>query len=86
MLGRALDAVQRIALIAACTAEDLDGADRIVCACFSIGHKRIAAAICDKGLKNTSDIGATTKAGTNCGSCLPELRQLLSKMALAPAS
>ena len=85
MLGRTIDAVQRIALIAACTAEGVDGVDRVVCACFSVGRNRIAAAICDKGLKSTSDIGATTKAGTNCGFCLPELRRLLSESALAPA-
>jgi len=50
---------------------------RIVCACFSVGLNTITSAIKDQNLVNTDDIGKVLKAGTNCGSCVPELRGLL---------
>ena len=57
------------------------GEDRgtIVCGCFGIGCNQIAAAIATKGCSTVDDIGRTLKAGTNCGSCKPEISQLLAK-------
>ena len=49
----------------------------IICACFSIGEKTIEKAIREKSLKTPAEIGQCLKAGTNCGSCIPELKQLL---------
>ncbi|WP_415485512.1 bacterioferritin-associated ferredoxin, partial [Azorhizobium caulinodans] len=37
-----------------------------------------------EGAHDAAAIGARLKAGTNCGSCLPELKALLGDM-LAPA-
>ncbi len=51
---------------------------RIVCACFSVGINTITAAIKDQNLKTAEEIGLALKAGTNCGSCVPELKILLS--------
>ncbi|MGC1523784.1 MAG: molybdopterin-dependent oxidoreductase [Steroidobacteraceae bacterium] len=48
-----------------------------VCACFSVGRKAIETAIAD-GCRNLSLLGARLKAGTNCGSCVPELRELIA--------
>ncbi len=55
------------------------GADtgRIVCACFSVGEKTIRHAIQTQGLQSVEAIGQCLKAGTNCGSCVPEIRRLL---------
>lgn len=50
---------------------------RIVCACFSVGVNTITSAIKDQHLSSTDDIGKALKAGTNCGSCVPELRRLI---------
>ncbi len=50
---------------------------RIVCACFSVGVNTITSAIKDQHLLSTDDIGKALKAGTNCGSCVPELRRLI---------
>ena len=50
---------------------------RIVCACFGIGLNMLTATIREQGLATPEAIGATLKAGTNCGSCVPELRQLI---------
>ncbi|WP_415837484.1 molybdopterin dinucleotide binding domain-containing protein, partial [Parendozoicomonas haliclonae] len=49
-----------------------------VCACFGVGQETITAAIREQDLESVEDIGKTLKAGTNCGSCIPELRQLLT--------
>lgn len=49
----------------------------IVCACFNVGKKTIAAAIKEKGLKTHQEVGQCLKAGTNCGSCIPEIKALL---------
>lgn len=49
----------------------------IICVCFNVGEKTIRSAIQDQGLKTVRDIGACLKAGTNCGSCLPEIKALL---------
>jgi len=49
----------------------------IVCACFGIGRKTICDAIRDDRLGTTQEIGKNLRAGTNCGSCLAEIRALL---------
>ena len=48
-----------------------------VCACFGVGKNSITEAIAG-GCNSTEAIGAKLRAGTNCGSCLPELRALLA--------
>ena len=53
---------------------------RIVCACFGVGLNTLTAAIRERGLTTPEAIGATLKAGTNCGSCVPELRQLIARV------
>jgi assimilatory nitrate reductase catalytic subunit len=50
----------------------------IVCACFDVGVNTILAAIADQGLTSVEAIGAALQAGTNCGSCRPELAALLA--------
>lgn len=48
-----------------------------VCACFGVGRTPIETAI-RAGCRSAEALGATLKAGTNCGSCLPEIRKLLA--------
>ncbi len=55
-------------------------AGRIVCACFSVGVNTIKAAIVEQHLNSAEEIGRTLKAGTNCGSCVPELKRILAMM------
>lgn len=49
----------------------------IVCACFNVGEKTIQTAIKEKSLKTHQQVGVFLKAGTNCGSCIPEIKALL---------
>ncbi|MXU63885.1 nitrate reductase [Oceanomicrobium pacificus] len=60
------------------------GADRpdpgpTVCACFGVGMNTIRQAIAEQGLSSVDEIGAALQAGTNCGSCKPELDALLAR-------
>jgi assimilatory nitrate reductase catalytic subunit len=54
-------------------------AGRTVCACFGVGYNTIVAAIRDQGLSNPDEIGQALRAGTNCGSCVPELHQIIEE-------
>jgi assimilatory nitrate reductase catalytic subunit len=55
------------------------GPDRgaILCVCFDVGLKQIIAAIADQALTSVEAVGTALLAGTNCGSCRPEIRRLL---------
>ena len=68
---------ERAALLAARPAAPGADVGPIVCACFGIGRKSIEAAI-EQGAREPG-IGRLLKAGTNCGSCLPELRHLIAR-------
>ena len=51
-----------------------------VCACFGVPQGRIVAAIA-AGATSAAAIGEKLKAGTNCGSCIPELKRLVAEAA-----
>jgi assimilatory nitrate reductase catalytic subunit len=59
--------------------------DRTICACFGVGLATLRAAIADRGLSSAEDVGRALRAGTNCGSCLPEIRALLPARAAEAA-
>lgn len=46
---------------------------RIICSCFSVGENTIREAIAG-GCDSAAALGATLRCGTNCGSCVPELK------------
>lgn len=50
---------------------------RIICSCFSVGERAIGDAIAS-GCHTPAELGAKLKCGTNCGSCIPELKALLA--------
>ena len=55
----------------------------VVCSCFGVPRGAILSAIAQHSLKTPHDIGRTLRAGTNCGSCLSELKLLLACAASA---
>lgn len=59
------------------TAEDIG---HMVCTCWEVGEKQINAAIAS-GACNVDMLGKQLRCGTQCGSCIPELRQLLGPAA-----
>ncbi len=54
----------------------------VICACFGVGLSAIREAIA-AGAGNIADIGRALRAGTNCGSCVPELRAIIERSAQA---
>jgi assimilatory nitrate reductase catalytic subunit len=48
-----------------------------VCACFGVDANTIRRAIRERSLVSVEAIGQACRAGTNCGSCIPELKSLL---------
>ncbi len=48
-----------------------------VCSCFGVGREAICRAVREQGLRTAEAVGEALGAGTNCGSCLPEIRGLL---------
>ena len=77
LLGRDISPMDRIALLAGSGNKGAKAAGKIVCSCFSVSQEQILAAIQAEGLTSPAQIGARLKAGTNCGSCIPELKKLL---------
>ena len=49
----------------------------IVCSCLSVYKQQIVDAIKEHNLKTVEQVGELLKAGTNCGSCISEIKQLL---------
>ena len=54
-----------------------------VCACFGVGRSTISETIRERGLTSVAQITASLKAGGNCGSCVPELKKLLTEVGVA---
>ncbi|MDJ0740961.1 MAG: molybdopterin-dependent oxidoreductase [Gammaproteobacteria bacterium] len=52
----------------------------IVCSCFSVGVNTLRDAIANRALATPEAIGEALAAGTNCGSCIPELRRLIAEV------
>jgi assimilatory nitrate reductase catalytic subunit len=74
----ALGEDQRRMLLSGQSADGLASAGPIVCACFGVGRNTICDSIA-AGAGSASEIGARLKAGTNCGSCIPELKRLIAQ-------
>jgi assimilatory nitrate reductase catalytic subunit len=76
----AVTADERRMLLSGRSGDGLAASGPIVCACFGVGRNTISEAI-KAGACTAADIGATLKAGTNCGSCIPELKRMLAQTA-----
>ena len=79
LLGSEIRAAERIGCLAGRAAEAglTPDAGRIICACFAVGLKVLQHAVNDQRLSSIAEIGAALRAGTNCGSCIPELNEIL---------
>jgi len=82
LLGEEITDRARPGLLAGKLAAAASGG-RIVCSCFSVGIDTLTRAIKEHKMNDTAAIGKICRAGTNCGSCLPELRALLRSVGQA---
>jgi assimilatory nitrate reductase catalytic subunit len=81
-----LDAIgdaQRRILLSGRAASGLADTGPTICACFGVGLATIRDAIASKAATDVQTIGKALRAGTNCGSCLPELKRIVHEHALA---
>jgi NAD(P)H-nitrite reductase large subunit len=51
--------------------------DALVCSCNAVSRAEIEGAIRSGAALSTGDVGRVTRAGTGCGSCVPEIEALL---------
>jgi assimilatory nitrate reductase catalytic subunit len=71
---------QRRMLLSGRSSEGLAAAGPVVCACFGVGRNTICDTI-KAGAATPAEIGVKLKAGTNCGSCIPEMKRLIAQNA-----
>jgi assimilatory nitrate reductase catalytic subunit len=55
---------------------EVKASGQLVCTCFEVSSDEISSAI-TAGACDVKTLGEKLKCGTNCGSCIPELKQLL---------
>ena len=72
-------------LLSGRSAEGVAETGPIICACYGVGLEAIRRAITEGAAASVADIGRTLRAGTNCGSCVPELRGIIERTAPALA-
>jgi assimilatory nitrate reductase catalytic subunit len=81
-----LSDVDRLAILAGRAPKGSLEAGPVVCSCFAVGRSTLLRAIRGDKLVSVEEIGKALRAGTNCGSCIPELKGLLAESTAAGAS
>lgn len=75
--------VQRRGILSGRSSDGIADPGPVVCACFGVGLNTIRTALADGAAANVEGIGKALRAGTNCGSCLPELKRIVNDVAHA---
>jgi assimilatory nitrate reductase catalytic subunit len=78
-----LDDSQRRAVLSGKSTEGIEDPGPVICACFGVGLNVIRGAIASGAAVNIEEIGRALRAGTNCGSCLPELKRIVGRESVA---
>ncbi len=78
------DEARRV-LLSGRSADGLASAGPTVCACFGVGLTAIRDALRSGAAASVEGVGAALRAGTNCGSCLPELKRIVADAGAAAA-
>lgn len=73
-----LEDVDRMGLLVGEPFERGEDTGVTVCSCFGVGRKTIERAI-RGGCHTPKTLGEKLKCGTNCGSCVPELKSIISQ-------
>jgi assimilatory nitrate reductase catalytic subunit len=78
-----LSDVERRMALSGRSADGIADSGPVICACFGVALGVIRDAIASKRATNVEAIGKALRAGTNCGSCLPELKRIVHEHAHA---
>lgn len=65
---------------------DVSDPGPVLCACFNVGINTILRAVEGDGLTSVAAVGLALQAGTNCGSCRPEIATLLRAAQISEAA
>jgi assimilatory nitrate reductase catalytic subunit len=79
LFEKELDESARCALLSGYPPQGGSSAGRIICTCFGVGINTILDVIQVNSLTSLEELFEHMRAGTNCGSCIPELRSLLTR-------
>lgn len=71
---------KRIAILAGQSAGPTIDKGKIICTCMNVGLNQILEAISVGGVRQVEELGVCLKAGTQCGSCVPELKSILKNL------
>ena len=77
--GDLVDEQQRRVLLSGRRFDEIPDCGPTVCACFGVGLATIRAAVAARRATSAEELGELLRAGTNCGSCLPELRKIVQE-------
>lgn len=72
-----LTQAERLALLSGIPPKGENQSGKTVCACFNVGENTICTAIRKQQLTSAREVGQYLRAGTNCGSCIPDINALL---------
>ncbi len=75
-----LDDADRVGLLLGQPIEKGADTGATVCSCFGVGRNTICDAVRKQGLTSVAQVTTCLKAGGNCGSCVPEIKKLLSEI------
>jgi assimilatory nitrate reductase catalytic subunit len=78
--GGTLSDRERRLLLSGRSGDGMTETGPVICACFGVGLAAIREALAKGDVTSVADIGRRLRAGTNCGSCVPELRAIIESM------
>jgi assimilatory nitrate reductase catalytic subunit len=70
---------ERLRLLSGVPADPASQTGRTVCSCFQVGEQTIINCLSKGEASSVEALGTQLKCGTNCGSCIPELRQMVQQ-------
>lgn len=76
--NRPLSNEDRRALLSGRAPTAMPSQGRVVCSCFQVGRDCIVETIRRERIAEVGALGRRLQCGTNCGSCLPELREIIA--------
>ncbi len=75
----------RLRLLAGRPGADQPDPGAIVCSCFEVGANQIIEAIVGGNCLTVEAVGASLSAGTNCGSCRPDIQRIIHERTVKEA-
>jgi assimilatory nitrate reductase catalytic subunit len=76
--AEALTERDRRIVLSGYSAEGMAETGPLICACFGVGLTAIRNAVASGHAVSVDHIGRMLRAGTNCGSCIPELKRIIA--------